>query len=75
MGRAEWAAAIELCRYGVQVTVVDERPVAGRAEFTRQLAKEFTAENERLSLGGSTYVKGKRLIEEFRKIGGQCVFY
>ena len=70
MGPAGMAAAIELCRYGVQVTVVDENPLPG-GQVYRQLAKEFTAENER-SLGVN-YVKGKRLIEEFRKIGGQCV--
>jgi D-hydroxyproline dehydrogenase subunit alpha len=69
MGPAGMAAAIELCRQGAQVAIVDENPQPG-GQVYRRFAKEFTAEDER-SLGVN-YAKGKKLIEEFLQVGKQC---
>jgi D-hydroxyproline dehydrogenase subunit alpha len=70
MGPAGMAAALELCRLGAHVALVDENPQPG-GQVYRRFAKEFTVEDER-SLGVN-YAKGRKLIEEFSQVGKQCV--
>jgi D-hydroxyproline dehydrogenase subunit alpha len=72
MGPAGMAAAIELCRYGVQIAVIDENALPG-GQVYRRMPIEFAANDE--SLLGANYKKGKQLIAEFNEAGKQCTLF
>jgi cation diffusion facilitator CzcD-associated flavoprotein CzcO len=72
MGPAGMAAAIELCRLGVHVAIVDDNTDPG-GQVYRQIARDFRISDT--DFLGIKYKKGQRLINELNSVLNECTLY
>lgn len=72
MGPAGMAAAVELCKHGVHVGIVDDNPEPG-GQVYRQPSSNFKVTDPRFM--GVKHKTGQRLINEFDAIQNRCTFY
>ena len=72
MGPAGMAAAVELCRLGVHVGIVDDNPEPG-GQVYRQLSSDFKITDPHFM--GVKHKKGQRLVNEFDDIRNRCTVY
>jgi len=72
MGPAGMAAAVELCRLGVHVGIVDDNPEPG-GQVYRQLSSDFKITDPHFM--GVKHKKGQRLVNEFDAIRNRCTVY
>jgi thioredoxin reductase/bacterioferritin-associated ferredoxin len=72
MGPAGMAAAVELCRLGIHVGILDDNPEPG-GQVYRQISPEFTITDH--GFMGVKHKKGARLIDGFNAVRGRCTIY
>ncbi len=72
MGPAGMAAAIELCRLGIHVGIVDDNTDPG-GQVYRQMAREFQVSDT--GFLGVKFKKGQQLVKEVNSVLDQCTFY
>jgi NADPH-dependent 2,4-dienoyl-CoA reductase/sulfur reductase-like enzyme len=72
MGPAGMAAAVELCRLGIHVGILDDNPEPG-GQVYRQLSPEFTITDD--GFMGVKHKKGARLIDDFNAIRSRCTIH
>jgi thioredoxin reductase len=72
MGPAGMAAAVELCRLGAHIAVIDEGPGPGGQAY-RQVSPDFAVSDPRFL--GVKYKEGRRLIRELDSVRSQCTIY
>ncbi len=73
MGPAGMAAAIALCKYNVQVVIVDENPRPGGQVYRQPPAGFKLSDNASYLSAG--HADGRRLIDEFMAIQKSCKIY
>jgi len=71
-GPAGMAAAVELCKHGIRVGIVDDNPEPG-GQVYRQPSSDFKVTDPHFM--GIKHKTGQRLIKEFDAIRNRCIFY
>jgi NADPH-dependent 2,4-dienoyl-CoA reductase/sulfur reductase-like enzyme len=72
MGPAGMAAAVELCRRGVQVGILDDNPEPG-GQVYRQISPEFKITDH--GFMGGKHKRGARLIDDFNAVRSRCTIF
>lgn len=72
MGPAGMAAAVELCKHGVHVGIVDDNPEPG-GQVYRQPSSDFKITDPHIL--GIKHKKGQRLLNEFDAVRNLCTSY